>query len=260
MMRQRIGIVLEALRLRIKEGIKAASTLGFHGIQISTKHKELTPENLSQTGRRELRRLINIHQLRLSAIGEEFGSGFINENEFDFSIKRIKEVINLTLDLQTDIVTIHIGSPPAEPDSSHGNIVRSALNEVGRYAENYGCRLAANISFDCTSVIKKFLISLETEGIKLIYDPVSLIQNKLDPITTILELHPYLVHTNIWDATQSGEGRQREVPLGEGIVPMQECISTLDAVGYQGFYMINSYGPEKSVELIKRGKVFLEKV
>lgn len=259
-MKKRIGVVLESLRLRIKDGIKTASVLGFHGIQMSTALKELKPENLSLTGRRELRRLINIHQLHLCAIGGSFGSGFVNENEFDFSIKKIKEVINLALDLQTDIVTIPIGSNPADSDSSHGSMVRSALCEIGRHAENYGCRLAASISFDDTSTLIKFLTSLETQGIRLTYDPASLILNNLDPIKSIFELHEYIAHTNLWDTSQSGEGRQREVPLGEGIVPVQEFVSTLDAVGYQGFYMISSRDVEQPVEIIKKGKEFLEQV
>ncbi|MCP5003028.1 MAG: sugar phosphate isomerase/epimerase [Planctomycetes bacterium] len=257
MIKQRMGVVLESLRLKIRDGMKAASSLGFHGIQISSTQKELMPENLSQTGRRELRRLINIQKLQLCAIGGESGSGFVNENEFDFSIKRVKEIVNLALDLQTKIVTIHIGSLPTDPDSSHGSMVRSALNEIGTHAENYGCCLAAKAPFDCASTLKKFLLSLETGGIKLTYDPASLIMNNLDPVKSILELHEYVAHTNIWDVRQAGEGRQREVPIGEGIVPVREFVSTLDAVGYEGFYMISSNAFEQPVEMIRRGKEFL---
>lgn len=260
MMKKGIGVVLESFRLRIKDGIKTASVLGFHGIQINTVPKELKPENLSQTGRRELRRLINIHKLHLYAIGEECGSDFVNENEFDYSIKKIKETINLALDLRTNIITIPIGSPSEDSDSSHGSMVRSALNEIGRHAENYGCCLAASISFEETSTVKKFLASLETQGIKLIYDPASLIMKGVDPIKSILELHEYIIHTNLWDIRQSGEGRQREVPLGEGVVPVQEFISTLDAVGYQGSYMISSRRVEQPIDIIKRGKEFLEQL
>ena len=60
MIRQKTGVVLESLRLRNKDGIKAASTLGFKGIQIDATQRDITPENLSQTGRRELRRVIDL--------------------------------------------------------------------------------------------------------------------------------------------------------------------------------------------------------
>ena len=260
MIKKRIGVVLESLRLRIKEGLRTSALLGFTGVQISATQQETTPENLSQTGRRELRRLINIHELRLCALGGELGTGFINQNEFNLSIKKIKEIISLALDLRTDIVTIHIGNIPSDADTSHGSMVRSALNEIGRHAENYGCTLAAKIRFDCTSTLKKFLLSLQTEGIKLVYDPASFLLNTVDPVKSIYELHEYIVHTNLWDTRQTGEGRKREVPLGEGTVPFEEFISTLEAVGYKGFYMINYQGVEHPVENIKRGKEFLEKV
>ncbi|HJL63576.1 MAG TPA: sugar phosphate isomerase/epimerase, partial [Candidatus Marinimicrobia bacterium] len=63
MIKQKTGVVLESLRLRIKDGIKTASTLGFEGIQIDATQRDITPENLSHTGRRELRRIIDLNRL-----------------------------------------------------------------------------------------------------------------------------------------------------------------------------------------------------
>jgi L-ribulose-5-phosphate 3-epimerase len=259
MIRKRTGIVLESFRLRIKEGIKAASTLGFKGIQIDATQKDITPENLSATGRRELRRIIDLNRLRLCALGGEIGIGFINENEFDFLIKRTKEIINLALDLQTNIVTIHIGNIPTDTDSTHSHAVRAALNEIGLHAENYGCSLAAKVTLDNYTTLKEFLTSLQTQGIKLLYDPASLMTNNLDPIKYIYELHEYIAHTNIWDTRQTGEGRRIEVPIGEGVIPVQELISALESIGYHGFYVINSKGFQQPLENIKKGKEFLER-
>ncbi len=78
MIRQKTGVVLESLRLRIKDGIKTASILGFKGIQIDATQRDITPENLSQTGRRELKRIIDLNRLELCALGGELGIGFIN--------------------------------------------------------------------------------------------------------------------------------------------------------------------------------------
>ncbi|MFQ5965752.1 MAG: sugar phosphate isomerase/epimerase family protein [Candidatus Scalinduaceae bacterium] len=259
MIKQRIGIALESLRLRIKEGIKTASVLGFKGVQINATKRGLTPEDLSQTGRRELKRIIDINRLRLCALSGELGAGFVNENEFDFLIKRTKEIINLALDLQTNIITIQIGNIPTDTDSTHSHAISTALNDIGRHAENYGCRLAAKVTYDDYSKLKKFLESLETQGIKLIYDPASLMTNNLDPIKGIYELHEYIVHTNLWDTRQTGEGRYIEVPIGEGIVPVQEFTSTLESIGYYGFYVINSKTTQQPIESIKKGKEFLER-
>ena len=69
MIRQKTGVVLESLRLRIKDGIAIAANLGFQGIQIDATQREIAPENLSQTGRRALKRIIDLLRLCLCALG-----------------------------------------------------------------------------------------------------------------------------------------------------------------------------------------------
>jgi L-ribulose-5-phosphate 3-epimerase len=259
MIRQKTGVVLESLRLRIKDGIKAASTLGFKGVQIDATQREIAPENISLTGRRELKRIIDLNRLYLCALGGELGVGFTNANEFDFIIKRTKEIINLALDLQTNIVTMQIGSIPTDHDSTHWHAVNAALSEIGQHAENYGCRLAVKALYDDYSTLKDFLKSLHTEGVKLIYDPASLMTINLDPIKGIYELHEYIIHTNLWDTRQTEEGRQIEVPIGDGIIPVEEFVSTLESTGYHGFYIVNSKTMQHPVENIKKGKEFLDR-
>lgn len=259
MIKQRTGVVLESLRLRIKDGISAAANLGFKGIQIDATQREITPENLSQTGRRELKRVIDVNRLYLCALGGELGVGFTNHNEFDFIIKRTKEIINLALDLQTSIVTMQIGSIPTDNSSPHWHAVNTALSEIGLHAENYGCRLAVKASYGNYSILKDFLKSLHTDGVKVIYDPASLMATNLDPIKSIYELHEYIVHTNLWDTRQTEEGRQIEVPIGEGIIPVEEFVSAFDSIGYYGFYVINSKTMQDPIEGIKKGKEFLDR-
>jgi sugar phosphate isomerase/epimerase len=259
MISQRIGVVHESLGLGIKEGVSTASGLGFKGIQINATLGDITPENMSQSGRRELKRILSINKLRLCALGGELGAGFINENEFDFLIKKIQGVINMALDLQTNVITIQIGNIPGEAGSSHWDAVGAALKEIGAHAENYGCRLASKIRYDDYSKLKGFLSSLETKGIGLVYDPASLMMSGLDHIKGIIELHDFIELTNLWDTRQTEEGRHVEVPIGDGIVPFQEVISTLETVGYYGFYVINSNVSQQPIENIKKGKEFLER-
>ncbi len=259
MIRQKTGVVLESFRLRIKDAINAASELGFKSVQIDATQREIAPENLSMTGRRELRRIIDVNRLSLCALGGELGVGFINHNEFDFIIKRTKEIINLALDLQTNIVTLQIGSIPTDNGTTHWHAVNTALSEIGQHAENYGCRMAVKASYDNYSTLKDFLKSLHTDGVKLIYDPASLMIANLDSINGIYELHEYIVHTNLWDTRQTEEGRQIEVPIGDGIIQVEEFASALDSTGYYGSYVINSKTMQDPIENIKKGKEFLDR-
>ena len=83
--------------------------------------------------------------------------------------------------------------------------------------------------------------------------------NNLDPIKGTHELHKYIVHTNLWDTRQTEEGRNIEVPIGEGILPVEEFVSILETTGYNGFYVINSKSVQQPVENIKKGKVYLDR-
>ena len=139
-----------------------------------------------------------------------------------------------------------------EADSAHWLSIHTALNEVGRHAENYGCRLAAKASYENYTTLKDFLKPLYTEGIKLVYDPATLMTNGLDPIKGIHELHKFVAHTNLWDTRQTEAGRNIEVPIGEGIIPVGEFVSTLESTGYYGFYVINSKTMQDPVENIKK--------
>ncbi|WP_162532230.1 sugar phosphate isomerase/epimerase family protein [Candidatus Scalindua japonica] len=259
MIKQRTGIVLESFRLRIKDGINVASTLGFKGIQIDATQREIAPENISQTGRRELKRILDMNRLCICALRGELGAGFTNHNEFDYIIQRTKEIINLALDLQTAIITVQIGSIPTDQGTTHWHALNTALSEIGQHAENYGCRLAVKASYVNYSTLKDFLKSLHTDGVKVIYDPASLMTNNLDPIKGVYELHEYIVHTNLWDTRQTEEGRQIEVPIGDGIIPVEEFASSLDSTGYYGFYVINSKTMQNPVESIKKSKEFLDR-
>ncbi len=118
MIRQKTGVVLESFQLGIKGSIKAASALGFKGVQIDATQGDITPGNLSQTGRQDLNRIISSNKLCLCALGGELGVGFEDENEFDLIIKKIKKIINLALDLHTNVVTIQIGNIPVARGSS----------------------------------------------------------------------------------------------------------------------------------------------
>ena len=93
MIRQKTGVALESFRSGIKAGIKTASSLGFKGIQIDATQGDITPENFSQTGRRDLNRIISSNRLCLCALGGELGVGLDNENEFDSIVKKIKKII-----------------------------------------------------------------------------------------------------------------------------------------------------------------------
>ncbi len=59
MQRIKLGVRLESFGLPLRHALTAAGKLGVHGIQVDAVD-ELSPKNLSETGRREFRHLLRL--------------------------------------------------------------------------------------------------------------------------------------------------------------------------------------------------------
>ena len=64
----RIGIVVESTQLPLRSAVEAAARMGARGIQVDAV-RDLAPEALGETGRREFRnllRLVTFYELRFT--------------------------------------------------------------------------------------------------------------------------------------------------------------------------------------------------
>jgi sugar phosphate isomerase/epimerase len=73
----KLGIRLESLGLPLRKALAEASRLGAAGVQVDAV-AELSPEQLSQTGRREFRNLLRSLDLELAALGCPLRRGLDN--------------------------------------------------------------------------------------------------------------------------------------------------------------------------------------
>src|SRR5262249_59460571 len=64
----KLGVRLESLGLPLRPALTATAKMGAAGVQVDAAG-DLSPERLSQTGRRELGNLLRSHNLQLTALG-----------------------------------------------------------------------------------------------------------------------------------------------------------------------------------------------
>ena len=67
MLQIKLGIELASLRLPLKKGLLTARELGAEAVEIDARH-ELRPEDLSRTGVRQVRKMLDDLNLRVSAV------------------------------------------------------------------------------------------------------------------------------------------------------------------------------------------------
>ncbi|HHT9125205.1 MAG TPA: sugar phosphate isomerase/epimerase family protein [Candidatus Brocadiia bacterium] len=258
--RLKLVVRLESLRLGLREGIRKAASIGFKGFQADATRGELSPTNLSATGRRDFLHFIKTYKIQLSSLCGEFAPGFTNVNELDEIIEKTKSIINLAVDLKTNIVTTAIGTVPGDEKAKQWRIMSAALNEVGKYAEDYECSLATETGNEDPQLLKRFLNQLTNRGVKINYDPSKLALNCFDPIKGVYDLQEYIVQVRAKNERRTDEGKLIETPLDEGSVPFKDFVYALFEVGYNGFYIIERERGTNPISFIVKAKEFLERL
>ncbi len=266
-----IGVILESFRLERSEAIKKAAELGANGIQMYATKGQNSPENLDAAARRALLDEVKGSGLCFSALCGDLGQGFGNKELNPSLIEKSKRIVDLALDLETNIVTTHIGVVPADKNHERYKIMQQACFELSNYADSVGAHFAIETGPETSAVLKEFLDSLGSKGVAVNLDPANLrMVTRDDPVEAVYNLKDYIVHTHAKDGINlidcnpeyvyrvvhpipeeiANQKFFEEVPLGTGHVDFPAYLKALEDIGYRGFLTIErevGATPEKDI-------------
>jgi len=259
--RLKTGAFLSSFRLDFKSALKKAQEIGLAGIQLSSLKDEIDVENISPKKAAEIAKMFKAHNLVISAVcGDIGGFAVDDESEAKKRIERTKKIMDNTTLLGVEIVQTHIGFVPQNFDTDKkAQVMRKCLEEVGKYGEKTGVLLATETGPEPASTMKRFLDTIRIPAIKVNYDPANLAMNGFDCIGGVRELKDYIIHSHAKDGRKNPDDKGRkEQPLGKGDVNFPEYITAMDAIGYDGFYVIEREVGEDPARDIAEAKRFLE--
>ena len=253
-----IGVMLESFRLPTPEALAKAAEIGAQGIQMYCTTGEHAPENMTPSKCAELLDMLHSHGLKFSALCGDLGHGFGNAELNPELIEKSKRILDLAKELETDVVTTHIGVVPEDPTVERYGVMQEACFELSRYADSIGSHFAIETGPETSAVLKKFLDGLHSTGVAVNLDPANLVMvTGDDPVQAVYNLKDYIVHTHakdgillqrtnpeyIYGITPKPEEIKgikffREVPLGEGSVDFKKYLAALEDIGYRGFLTI----------------------
>ncbi|MBQ3065973.1 MAG: sugar phosphate isomerase/epimerase [Clostridia bacterium] len=259
-----IGIMADSLRGSFRENIEKAAKLGAHGVQIYAVSGEMAPWNLTKQDIAEKKMILSDNGLKISALcGDLGGHGFQRAEENREKILRSKQIVDLALELGTNIVTTHIGVIPDTVDDTY-LIMQQACAELAEYADSVGASFAVETGPEKAELLRSFLDSLPARGVKVNLDPANLVMvTGDDPVKAVYTLQDYIVHTHAKDGVNlrpcdrhkiygyfadggdNGDLRDmpiweyfKEVPLGEGSVDFDAYLAALADIGYCGYLTV----------------------
>ncbi len=251
-----IGIMLDSLRSDTLTAIQTAAKLGAGGLQMYATAGEFAPENMTPQKRHELLDMVKSNGLVFSALCGDLGQGFGNASLNPALIEKSKRILDLAKDLETNVVTTHIGVIPQDVSHPRYAIMQEACAELSRYADSIEAHFAVETGPEPAETLKRFLDSLGSRGVAVNLDPANFVMvTGDDPIQAVYTLKNYIVHTHAKDGIKLKDGNPeaiygiieeailagdyfRELPLGEGDVPFKRYLEALDEIGYSGFLTI----------------------
>ncbi len=270
-----IGVIADCFRLPFQESILKSAEIGAQGVQLYAVKGELDPQNMTAEKRIEARKLIEDNGLKVTALcGDMEGHGFQIASDNVWKIEKSKRIVDLALDMGTNIITTHISVVPADKTSDTYKIMQEACNELAAYANKYNCFFAIETGPEPSYRLKEFLDSLDSKGVAVNMDPANLVMViGEDPVEAVYNLKDYIVHTHAKDGIMinnvgaevvydffaaGGIGDLRldecfkELPLGQGKVDFARYLKALEDIGYNGFLTIEREAgptPEDDIRL-----------
>ena len=251
-----IGIIADSFRKPMPEALATAAKLGAKGVQVYATRGEMSPEELTGQTRRDVLAMVKDNGLVISALCGDLGRGFGNPELNPQLIQRSKRILDLAKELETNIVTTHIGVTPADENHPRYKIMQDACGELAAYADSLDAHFAIETGPETSETLKHFLDSLHSTGVAVNLDPANLVMvTGDDPAKAVHNLKDYIVHTHAKDGVKllnrdpeiiyglvngdaGADPAFEEVPLGKGSVPWQAYLQALTDIGYKGFLTI----------------------
>ncbi len=283
-----IGVMLDSFKLSTKNAIEKAALLGAKGLQMYATSGEYSPEALTPVKRKELLDMVKSNGLIFSALCGDLGHGFGSKDKNPELIEKSKRIMELAKDLETDIITTHIGVIPADKNHERYKIMQEACYTLSRFADSLNGHFAIETGPEIAVTLKEFLDALNSKGVAVNLDPANFVMvTGDDPVKAVYTLRDYIVHTHAKDGRRlkikdpeiiykikedtseeasydflSQDSNQPfiELPLGEGDVNFKDYLNALDEIGYRGFLTIEREVGENPEEDIKNAVIYLNRM
>lgn len=272
-----IGVLLESFQLPTLEALDKAKELGMNGVQIRVTDGDLAPENMTAEKRRELLKQVKDRGLIVSALCGDLGQGFGNPEKNPGLIERSKRIVDMAKDLETDVVTTHIGVVPTDSAHPRYAIMQDACGQLAAYADSLQAHFAIETGPETAATLKEFLDGLHSTGVAVNLDPANFVMvTGDDPVQAVHTLKDYIVHTHAKDGRRlryvepeivygmaESDMLQSpsfiELPLGEGDVDFPAYLKALEEIGYKGFLTIEREVGDDPAKDIATAVTFLKK-
>jgi len=250
----KLGICLKSLGLPFRRSLPEAQKFGVSGVELEATG-ELSPQKLTQTGRREILHLLRSHDLAVAAVSCPLRHGLGVAENLDPRLEQIRQTMALAFELGPRLVLIQAGSLPEKDDDPRFPLMKEALNDLGRHGDRTGTRVALDTGLDDPSLLNSFLDRLDSGSLAVNYNPANLVIGGFNPYEAAKALHRRIAYVQAQDARRVSPNRMATVPLGHGDLDWLQLLASFEEIEYRGYVtIVGEDGPElaSGVKFLRR--------
>lgn len=249
----RLSVATTALSPDLRTALKRARELGVRGVEIDARGG-LDPEQVSQTGLRQIRKWLDDEGLMVSAVAFRTRGGYADADRLENRIAATKRALELAHNLGATVVLNHLGDVPpspsdqeAEPDPQWRLLI-DVLTDLGGFSHRVGATLCAEAGRAGPDDLVRVMASLPEGSLCCDLVTGALLVHRHDPAEAVEKLAGHIGYVHATDAVAgSFAGRGRAVALGTGHVDLAAVFGTLEERGYRGWISLEPADPRGGV-------------
>jgi sugar phosphate isomerase/epimerase len=230
----------------LKQALHTAARLGCDGVQIDAR-EELSQRELSDTGVRQLRKMLDDLNLRVGSAAFASRRGYAEAEDLERRIGATIDAMRLASRLGARVLVIGTGPVPPVEARERATLVE-ALTSLAGAGSRLGVELAAQCPEATPTEAKELLAQLPAGLLGLDLNPADVLRAGRSPREVVAAVGQHIVHVYANDATRALGSGVIDVELGRGSVEMPEVLGALEEFDYRGWVTIQRRNSTRPVE------------
>lgn len=253
----KIGIGLNSLKQPFKQALHTAAQLGATGIEIDARNG-IRPSELSDTGRRQLRKMLDDLNLRIVAVRFPTQRGYDVLQDLERRIDATKQAMRFAYSLGCSSVINAVGTIPEDVNHPAYDQLQVSLSDLASFGQHVGAMLACETGSEPVERLVGLLESLADQTIGIAFNPGNLVLSDFYSEDAIATCASRTLVVTARDAVRDlSRGRGIDVPLGRGSVDFPQILGRLEEHRYSGWYIVDRYNSDDPIGEIGNAIQFL---
>jgi L-ribulose-5-phosphate 3-epimerase len=204
------------------------------------------PQNLTQTGRREILHLLRSHDLTVSALVCPMRRGLDVAEDLEPRLEQIRLTMALAFELGPRLVIIQAGKIPSSPtplpegegsktpEDPRFTLMKESLDALGRHGDRIGVTIALDTGLDSPETLVSYLNRFDVGSLAVSFNPANLVISGHNPYDAVRTFHKRMVYAHAQDARRISPNRMATVPLGHGDLDWMQLLANFEEIEYRG--------------------------